>query len=112
MEFLRMPMGINNEPQAFTRLMELALAGLQWTTCVIYLDDVIVFGKTIEEHLIRLDGSSGTIQDQWFETKTNEMPVLSGESTVPGACGVQGRCSATARKHRESEKLANAKGCY
>ena len=56
MEFLRMPMGINNAPQAFTRLMELALAGLQWTTCVVYLDDVIVFGKTIEEHLIRLDG--------------------------------------------------------
>ena len=33
-EFLRMPMGINNAPQAFTRLMELALAGLQWTTCL------------------------------------------------------------------------------
>ena len=52
------------------------------------------------------------IQDQWFETKTKEMPVLSGESAVPGVCGVQGRCSATARKHRESEKLANTKGCY
>ena len=52
MEFLRMPMGINNAPQAFTRLMELALAGLQWTTCVVYLDDVIVFGKTVKEHLV------------------------------------------------------------
>ena len=50
-----MPMGLSNAPQAFTRLMELALAGLQWTTCVIYLDNVIVFGKTIEEHLSRLD---------------------------------------------------------
>ena len=50
-EMVSMPMGLSNAPQAFTRLMELALAGLQWTTCVIYLDDVIIFGKTVEEHL-------------------------------------------------------------
>ena len=44
-EMVSMPMGLSNAPQAFTRLMELALAGLQWTTCVIYLDDVISFWK-------------------------------------------------------------------
>ena len=54
-EMVSMPMGLSNAPQAFTRLMELALAGLQWTTRVIYLDDVIIFGKTIEEHLSQLD---------------------------------------------------------
>ena len=54
-EMVLMPMGLSNAPQAFTRLMELGLAGLQWTTCVIYLDDVIIFGKTVEEHLSQLD---------------------------------------------------------
>ena len=54
LEFVIMPMSLSNAPQAFTRLMELALAGLQWTTCVIYLDDVIVFGKTLEDHFTRL----------------------------------------------------------
>ena len=33
----------------------LALNGLQWTSCLIYLDDVIIFGKTFEEDLQRLD---------------------------------------------------------
>ena len=55
LEFVIMPMGLSNAPQAFTRLMELALAGLQWTTCIIYLDDIIVFGKTLKDHLIQLD---------------------------------------------------------
>ena len=34
--------------------MELALSGLQWKAFLIYLDDVIVYGKTFEEHLQRL----------------------------------------------------------
>ena len=53
-EWVTLPMGLSGAPFCYTRLMELALAGLQWNTCVIYLDDVIVFGKTFEEHLSRL----------------------------------------------------------
>ena len=34
--------------------MTLVLAGLQWNTCLIYLDNVIVFGKTFDEHQARL----------------------------------------------------------
>ena len=53
-EWTVLPMGLSGAPFCYTRLMELALSGLQWNTCVIYLDDVIVFGKTFEEHLQRL----------------------------------------------------------
>ena len=51
LEFLRMPMGLNSAGATFQRLMEIALTGLQWVTCLIYLDDVIVFGKDFDEHL-------------------------------------------------------------
>ena len=54
-EWLYMPMGLKNGPATFQRLMKLALAGLQFITCIIYLDDVIVFGKNFNEHLHRLD---------------------------------------------------------
>lgn len=34
--------------------MELVLAGLSWEVCLAYLDDVIIFGRTWEEHLQHL----------------------------------------------------------
>ncbi len=53
-EFRTMLFGLKTAPATYQRLMELALSGLQWTSCLIYLDDVIVFGKTFDEHLGRL----------------------------------------------------------
>jgi transposase InsO family protein len=50
-----MPFGLCNAPSTFERLMETVLAGLQWRTCLIYIDDVVVFGATPEELLTRLD---------------------------------------------------------
>ena len=43
-EFTTMSMGLKNAPVTYQGLMELALAGLNWVTSLIYLDDVIVFG--------------------------------------------------------------------
>ena len=50
-EWVRMPMGLTNSPATFQRAMNLMLAGLNWTTCLVYLDDIICFSKTFEEHL-------------------------------------------------------------
>ena len=53
-EFALMPYGLCNAPSTFERLMEMILHGLQWETCLIYLDDIIIFGNTFEEELERL----------------------------------------------------------
>ena len=53
-EFNAMPFGLSNAPCTFQRLMECVLRGLNWDTCLIYLDDIIVFSNTFEEHLKRL----------------------------------------------------------
>lgn len=50
-----MPFGLCNAPATFERLMETVLSGLQWQVCLIYLDDVIVYGKTFEEMLHNLE---------------------------------------------------------
>ena len=50
-QFQVMPFGLCNAPATFERLMETVLAGLQWDICLIYLDDIIVFGKEFE-HMI------------------------------------------------------------
>ena len=54
-EFLVMPFGLCNAPSTFERAMELILHGLQWSHLLVYLDDVIVIGKTFNEHLGRLE---------------------------------------------------------
>ena len=53
-EFTRMPFGLCNVPATFQRLMQNTLGKLNLTYCVIYLDDVIVFGRTEKEHLEHL----------------------------------------------------------
>ena len=41
-EFNVMPFGLCNAPATFQRLMDLVLAGVQWSRCLVYLDDIIV----------------------------------------------------------------------
>ena len=53
-EFLRMPYGLCNAPAMFQRLMQNCLGELNFTYALIYLDDVIVYSKTEEEHLVHL----------------------------------------------------------
>ena len=53
-EFTRMPFGLCNAPLTFQRLMQNTLGELNLTYCIIYLDDVIVFGCSEEEHLEHL----------------------------------------------------------
>ena len=53
-EFNQVPFGLCNAPATFSCLMDCVLAGLHWETCLFYLDDIIVFSSTWEEHLARL----------------------------------------------------------
>lgn len=56
-EFNRMPFGLTNAPATFQRLMEGCRGDLNFRTCLIYLDDVIVFAKSFWEMLQRLKKS-------------------------------------------------------
>ena len=49
-----MPFGLTNAPGTFQQLMQRCLSNLHLCYCIIYLDDVIVFSKTLEEHVFRL----------------------------------------------------------
>jgi len=52
--FRRVPFGVCNAGLTFQRVMDLALKGLNFDMCLVYLDDIIVYSSTVKEHLLRL----------------------------------------------------------
>jgi hypothetical protein len=53
-EHTRMGFGLCNAPATFQRAMQLVLRGLTWTQVLVYLDDIIVLGKSFENGLRNL----------------------------------------------------------
>ncbi|MCG7874805.1 MAG: RNase H-like domain-containing protein, partial [Candidatus Thiodiazotropha endolucinida] len=51
----RMAFGLTNAPSTFQRLMERCMGELNLRDCLIFLDDIIVFSKTFEEHCQKLE---------------------------------------------------------
>ena len=54
-EFLVMPFGLTNSGTSFQRLMGHILRGLEYRFALIYIDDIIIFSKSIEEHLTHFE---------------------------------------------------------
>ena len=54
-EFNRMPQGICNAPATFQRLMEKCMGSMAFKDVLVYLDDLLVFSRTIEEHEEKLE---------------------------------------------------------
>ncbi|GBN86053.1 Retrovirus-related Pol polyprotein from transposon 297 [Araneus ventricosus] len=50
-QFKVMPFGLCNAPATFERLMETVLRGLASQACLVYLHDIIIVGRTFQEHL-------------------------------------------------------------
>lgn len=49
-QMTRLPMGLKISPSSFSRMMTIAMSGLNMEKCLVYLDDLIIFGSTIQQH--------------------------------------------------------------
>jgi len=54
-EFNKLAFGLSNSPATYQRLMEECLGEYNMKICIIYLDDIIIFSNSFEEHLERLN---------------------------------------------------------
>ncbi|KAE9012989.1 hypothetical protein PR001_g9034 [Phytophthora rubi] len=53
--FVRMPFRLMNAPSTFQRMMNGVLRGMTWTTCLVYLDDIMAYTRgDIERHVLEL----------------------------------------------------------
>jgi transposase InsO family protein len=74
--FTVLPFGLCNAPATFERLMERVLRGLQWERCLLYLDDVLVFGATFEETISNLDKVLARLQSSNLKIKPSKCSLL------------------------------------
>ena len=54
-EFNVMPFGLKNAPATFQRLMDVVFSGLKWRGLLVYMDDIVVYSESIQEHLRLLE---------------------------------------------------------
>ena len=74
-----MPFGLCNAPPTFQRLMQNCLGELNLTYCLIYLDDVIVFSETPEEHLLRMCVVFNHLREHGLKLKPSKCDVFKSE---------------------------------
>ena len=74
-----MPFGLCNTPPTFQRLMLNCLGELNLTYCLIYLDDVIIFSRTEEEHLERMRVVFDCLHEHGLKLKPSKCDVSKTE---------------------------------
>jgi len=62
-EFLVMPFGLTNSGASFQQLMGHILGSLEYRFRLIYIDDMIIFSKSVEEQLVHLEEAFRRLRD-------------------------------------------------
>ena len=104
-----MPFGLCNAPGTFQRCMELVLRGLQWHTPLIYVDDVIICGSSVEEHLDRLDEVLTRFGKAGMKLKPSKVLSATRAGDVLGICGYSRWTEAGSGESEMHIRLANTK---
>ncbi|GBM78131.1 Retrovirus-related Pol polyprotein from transposon 297 [Araneus ventricosus] len=76
-QFKVMPFGLCSTPATFERLMETVLRGLTSEACLVYLDDIIIVGRTFEEHL-------NNLHKVFLRLQKANLKLTEGVKTDPG----------------------------
>ena len=81
-----MPFGLTNAPATFQRLMESCLGELSLNWCIIYLDDIIVFSRTLEEYLHRLKAVISKLREASLKLKPTKWDLFWATDQLLEAC--------------------------
>ena len=76
-----MPFGLCNAPAIFQWLMQNCLGKLNLTYCLVYLDDVVVYSPTPEEHLARMRVIFDCIRSYSLKLKPSKSVLFQNEIT-------------------------------
>ena len=96
-------MGCSNPPALFQRLVDLVLRGLTRNGCLVYLDDIVIYGSMFEQYLERLTAVFQTINDANVKLHPQKSRLFQPEISLNGHV-------ISAEDRRKSEEGGN--DCY
>ena len=80
----RMSFGLTNAPATFQRLMEKCMGDMHLKECLIFLDDVLIFSNTFEEHCVRLKNVFTKLAQHGLKLKPAKCELFKGSVTYLG----------------------------
>lgn len=83
-EYVRMPFGLKNAPATFQRLMNEILREYINQICVVYLDDILVFSTTLEEHEKSLSKIFSRLQEHNLKIQVDKCSFLKKDTEFLG----------------------------
>lgn len=114
-EFNRMPFGLCNAPGTFQRLMERMFGDCRYRSVLLYLDDVVVFSSSVQQHLQRLEEVFSRLQQQGLKVKPSKCHFFQKEVKYLGhivsaqGVGTDPEKVAAVREWKRPENLAEVR---
>ena len=88
-QFAVMPFGLCNAPATFERFMSQVMRGLHWKRCLVYIDDILVFGNDFESALHSLELVLIRVAEYGLQLKSTKCNLF--RSSVPFLGHIVGR---------------------
>ena len=88
-QFAVMPFGLCNTPATFERLMSQVMRGLHWKCCLVYIDDILVFGNDFESALHSLELVLNRVAEYGLQLKSTKCNLF--RTSVPFLGHIVGR---------------------
>ena len=102
-EFCRVPFGLSKATATFQRTVDMLLSGYGWRTCLVYLDDIILFSNTADEHVDHLRAVLTVLKEAGFSLKLKKCKFFAESADYFGHVIRPGRLE-VATKNTEAVK--------
>ena len=83
-EFNVLNFGLANAPAVFQRLMQKVFSGYLWMFIMVYLDDILIYSKTFEEHLQHLELAFKRLEEHNLKLQPKKCSFVAKETNFLG----------------------------
>lgn len=83
-QFKRMPFGLRNGPSIFQRITQGILSPYLWIFCLVYIDDIVVYSNSYEDHIDHLDKVLSAIEKSGITLSPTKCHLFYGSILLLG----------------------------